>query len=69
MRISEARHKANQKWNNANLERIGLTVRMGRKAVIKAAADAQGESLNGFITAAINERMERLAAASQSGVE
>ena len=57
MNISEARYKANKKWNNENLERIEIQVRKGRKAKIKAAAEAAGESVNAFITGAIELRM------------
>ena len=57
------------RYNAKAYDRVELVVKKGRKDELKAAADAQGESLNGFITAAINERMERLAEASQSGVE
>nr|AGS52015.1 hypothetical protein [uncultured bacterium contig00006] len=32
----------------------------GRKAAIQAVAERQNESLNGFVNAAIDERMERL---------
>ena len=37
-----------------------MTLPKGRKAEIQAAADAAGESLNDFITKAIDERMERV---------
>ena len=40
-------------------DRINLQVKKGRKDEIKAAADAVSESLNGFITEAIDQRMER----------
>ena len=33
----------------ANYDRINLTVPKGRQATIKALADAQGDSVNGFI--------------------
>ena len=36
---------------------IALTVEKGRKDVIKAFADAQGESVNGFINRAVNAAM------------
>ena len=38
-------------------DRINLTVEKGRKDVIKAFADAQGESVNGFINRAVNAAM------------
>jgi predicted HicB family RNase H-like nuclease len=58
MPISEARARANKKWDAENTERINLIVRKGFKAQIKAAADAAGESLNGYIIAAAKKRME-----------
>lgn len=40
-------------------DRINLTVPKGDKALIKAYAEANGESVNGFIQRAIGEAMER----------
>ena len=39
-------------------DRINLTVPKGQKEVIKSHAEAQGESVNGFINRAIEETME-----------
>ncbi len=50
---------AKNKWNRANYDRIELIVQKGRKAEIKAHAESQGESVNGFINRAIDEAMER----------
>lgn len=47
------------KWQQENKERINLVVDKGNKVVIKAHAEAQGESLNAFINRAITETMER----------
>lgn len=57
MPISEARTRANKKWDAENTERINLIVRKGTKAQLKAAAEAAGESLNGYIIAAAKARM------------
>jgi len=46
------------------LDRINLTVPKGKKDTIKAHAEAQGESVNGFINRAIDETMERDSAVS-----
>lgn len=46
-------------WIAEKLDRINLTMPKGRKDEIKAHADAQGESVNGFINRAISETMER----------
>lgn len=53
MAISESQRKAVAKYNAANYERIELRVEKGQKETIKAHAEAQGESLNGFINRAI----------------
>ena len=58
MPISEARQRANHKWNEKNLERIQLVVRTGEREQIRAAAQAAGESLNHYIVTATKTRME-----------
>lgn len=59
MAITEARKRANKKWDSKNLDRIQLVVRTGEKDQIKAAADAAGESLNHYMVSATKERMRR----------
>ena len=49
-----------QRYNEKAYDRLAITVPKGRKDAIQAAASAQGESLNGFVTTAIDERIERL---------
>ena len=70
---TDARKKANAKFNESAYDRIELKVPKGRKAEIKAhAAQYQGEvgvigtsgytpkgSMNGFIVRAIEEKIER----------
>lgn len=51
--------KAKNTWIAKAYDRINLTVTKGRKAVIQAHAQAQGESVNGFVNRAIDETMER----------
>ena len=46
-------------FNKRNYDRLEIKVTKGRKAVIKAAATAAGQSVNEFIAKAIDERMER----------
>ena len=57
MAISDARKRANKKWNDANMtqryDRIQLVVPKGQKVNIQAAAEESGESLNGYINRAI----------------
>ena len=51
------------KWQNDYIartyDRVNLTMPKGRKEVIQAKADAQGESVNAYINTAIEQRMER----------
>ena len=54
----EQRKKANEKYL-ASLDEIKLRVPKGQKEVIKAHAEEQGESVNGFIGRAIEEAIER----------
>ena len=59
MPASKAQQKAQNKWIAKAYDRVNLTLAKGRKAEIKAHAEAQGESVNGFITRAIDETIER----------
>lgn len=49
------------KWQNdyiaRNYDRVNLTMPKGKKEVIQAHAEAQGESLNGFINRAIDNQI------------
>lgn len=47
------------KYNAKAYDRINIAVPKGRKDEIKAHAEAHGQSVNGFINAAIDEKMER----------
>lgn len=56
------KEKANnykRKFNAENYDRIELTVKKGKKDIIKAHTAGRGESVNGFINRAIDEAMER----------
>lgn len=57
--MGTARTRANNKWNAKAYDRINLTVEKGRKEIIKAHAENNGESVNGFINRAINLAMEQ----------
>ena len=59
MPISEARRKANEKYNAKAYDEIKVRVAKGRKAELQAHAEEQGESLNGFIGRAIDEQVKR----------
>ena len=56
---SEARIKANNRYNEKAYDRINIAVPKGRKDLIKAHAESKGESINGFVNRAIDETMER----------
>ena len=58
MPASKAQQKAVNKYMAANYDRIILTVEKGRKEIIKAHAEARGESVNGFINRAIENQMD-----------
>lgn len=58
MPMTEARSRANKKWDAENLERIHVVVRAGEKEQIRAAAEAAGESLNHYIVTAVKNRMK-----------
>lgn len=66
MAISEARKKANQKWDAANLDRMSLAVPKGTKDAIKAHAAGAGESVNGFINRLIDGALSGSAAVGES---
>lgn len=63
MPLSEARKRANKKWNDENLnklyDRVSVLVPKGKKDIIKSHAETTNESVNGFINRAIDETMER----------
>lgn len=59
MAVSKAQQKAVNKYVAANYDRVNVTMPKGKKDVIKAHAEARGESVNGFIGRAIDEAMER----------
>ena len=66
MSVSKAQQRAVNKYMSENYDRINLTVPKGHKEVIKAHAEARGESMNGFIGRAISEAMERDNAAGEA---
>ncbi|MDR1206746.1 MAG: hypothetical protein LBL26_14900 [Peptococcaceae bacterium] len=56
---SEARIRANNKYNAKTYDRINLAVPKGQKALIQGHAIAKGESINSFVSRAIIEAMKR----------
>lgn len=59
MSLTEHRKESMYKYAKEKLKRIPLDVQKEKYEEIKAAADAAGESVNGYIKAAIDQRMER----------
>lgn len=58
-KISKAQQKAVNKYVKNNYDRINVTFPKGQKEIIMQAATAAGESVNGYIKKAVDQRMER----------
>ena len=58
-KYTEARRRANEKYNAKTYEEIKVRVHKGQKDIITAHAEKNGESVNGFVTRAIDETMQR----------
>lgn len=56
---SDAQRRAVAKYNAANYERVELRLKKGKKEIVKAYAEAHGESLNEFVNRAIDEAMQK----------
>lgn len=65
MSISDAQRRAVAKYNAENYDRIELRVNKGKKQAIKELAASQNMSLNEYVNAAIDEKMERDKAAAE----
>lgn len=59
MALTEKRKESMYKYAKAKLKCIPLDVQKEKYEEIKAAADAAGEKVNGYIKKAIDERMAR----------
>ena len=57
-KVSKAQQKAVNKYVKNNYDRINVTFPKGYKNTLKAAAEAAGESVNGYIKTAVDMRME-----------
>lgn len=51
--------RAKNKYNSKAYDSLRIVVKKGRKDIIKAHAELNGESINGFVSRAIDETMER----------
>lgn len=64
---TEKKKESNRKWDAENLDRISIALPKGQKDIIKAHAESQGESVNGFISRAIENQMERDRGSGEDG--
>lgn len=58
-KVSKKQQACVNRYIEKAYDRINLTVKKGKKEIIKAHADAQGTSVNDFINRAIDEKIER----------
>lgn len=59
MALTEARKRANAKYNAKAYEQIPIRVLKGKKKIIQEYAKKQGETTNGFINRLIDEAIEQ----------
>lgn len=59
MPASKAQQRAVAKYMKNNYDEIKIRIAKGEKDIIKAHAESNGESVNGFIKRAICETMDR----------
>lgn len=59
MSLSESQKQARYNYAKKSLKRIPLDVQKEKYEEIKSAADAAGESVNGYIKKAIDDRMQQ----------
>lgn len=55
--VSKAQMQAVSRYEAKNYDKVLLRMPKGRREEIKAAAEAEGMSLNAYIMAAINEKI------------
>ena len=54
---SDARIRANNRYNEKAYDRINIAIPKGHKATIQAAAEQEGESINGYVNKAVLNRL------------
>ena len=59
MPISDAQKKAVRKYKKNHYDRQEVSMPKGKRDLVKAHAEHQGESVNAFINRAIDETIER----------
>ena len=59
MASSEAAKRAVKKYDQEKIDRIAMRVPKGKREVIQAHAQEQGETINAFLNRAVDETIER----------
>ena len=59
MAYTEQGYQASKKYKSEKIKRVPLDMQIADYERVKAAADAVGETVNGYIKRAIAERLER----------
>ena len=59
MAMSEARKRANEKYNAKAYDQVKVLVKKGQREIIKAHAESKGMSLNGYINKLIQDDMKQ----------
>lgn len=59
MAISDAQKRAVAKYNAKNYDKICVRIKRGQRDILKAHADKQGKSLNGWIVSAIKAKLKQ----------
>ena len=57
--VSKAQQKAVAKYMKTNYDEIKVRVPKGKREIIQAHAETQGESVNAFVIRAIDNQMEK----------
>lgn len=56
----EEQYKRQNEYNKKNYERVSLMFPAGKRDKVRAAASAEGKSLNAYILEAIEEKMNKI---------
>lgn len=60
MPIRKSQQKAVAKYTKAHYDSINVRVPKGKRDIIKAIAEKNGDSLNSFVNKAIDERIQKI---------
>lgn len=58
-KVSKAQQQAVNRYMKKNYDRVLVTFKKGDKERIQVAAEKSGESVNGYIKTAVEQRMQR----------